>query len=292
MKTNRKSVAVDYLVFVAPVLLLFSVFFLVPFFMGGLYSLTNWDGVRPNLNFVGFDNYWSLLTDSDYLSIFSFTVGFVLLNVLLTLFSGFLLALVLEQGSRSNRFLRILFFLPNILSPLVAGFVWTFMFNSVLPNVGQIFSWPLQDIRLLADPATAFGALVGASFWQSLGYVMIIYVAGLNTLDKSVLESVMLEGAGAWTRIRFIVLPLIMPAITVNLFWLLSQSFRLFDLNLALTGGGPGKSTTAMALDIYRDGFARNQMGPGSAKAMVLFLLVFVVTLIQLRITKSREVSQ
>jgi len=293
MNRNTKKIknALAFLLFVFPVLLLFLVFFVLPFLMGVFYSLTSWDGIDPVVRFVGLANFQALATEANYLEIVGFTLAFVGLNVILTLGFGFFLALSLEKATKSNVTFRVLFFLPNIISPLVAGFIWSFLFNSVIPAIGDFAGLPLRDISFLGDPGLALGSLVTVSFWQSLGYVMIIYIAGMNNLDQSVLESVMLEGAGTWSRIRFIIIPLIMPAITVNLFWLLSQSFRLFDLNVSLTNGGPGKTTTGMALDIYREGFGRNMMGLASAKALVLFLIVFLVTAVQLKATKSREVS-
>jgi raffinose/stachyose/melibiose transport system permease protein len=276
--------------FVFPVLILFLAFFIVPLVMGMLYSLTDWDGIRSSMQFVGIKNFLTLFADSGYWGIVRFTLLFVVQNVVLTLVAGFLLALSLDRTTKCNIVFRILFFLPNILSPLVAGFVWTFLFNSVLP-AGLLLAGLPADLRFLGTPGMATEAIVAVSVWQSVGYVMIIYIAALNSIDKSILESVLLDGADLLTRIRFIIVPLIMPAITVNLFWLLSQSFRLFDLNVALTNGGPGQSTTGMALDIYHEGFARNMMGLASAKALVLFSLVFIMTLIQLKATKSKELN-
>ena len=281
----------NYALFVFPVLIFFILFFILPFLTGIFYSLTSWDGIQTEKHFIGFENYRSLYKENGYLQILLFSLKFVFLNTAFTLVFGLFLALALEKSSRGNTLFRTLFFMPNIISPLVAGFVWTFMFNTILPFIGERLHLGMADFSFLGSPGPALGSLITVSFWQSIGYVMIIYIAGINNIDKSVMESVRMDGAGFFTQIRFITLPLIMPSVTINLFWLLSQSFRFFDLNVSLTNGGPGKTTTGLALDIYREGFGNNMMGLASAKAAVFFLLVFIITLIQLRITKSKEVS-
>lgn len=293
-RQSRSRVAArraQYAAFVFPLLGLYVLFFIVPFFMGLSYAGLRWDGISPERSFVGFANFVSILNDPDYLSTVWFTLRFAAFNVILTNVVALALALALDRPGRGTNALRVLFFLPNVISALVAGFIWTFILRSALPTLAEATGLLFLKQNWLGDPTLALGSTVMVASWQSIGYTMVIYLAGLQSIDRSVLESAAIDGATGWKKLTSVTVPLMMPSITVNLFMTVSQSFRLFDLNTSLTSGGPGKSTLSMALDIYREGFGNNNMGLASAKAIVLFILVFAVTIIQLRFTKRREVQ-
>lgn len=291
-KKKMKSLTV-YWLFVLPILIPFVIFFIIPFFMGTYYSFFKWNGISPTMQFVGFKNYIILFkNDPDYFTSLGFTLKYVALDVVLTNILALGLALLLDSKIKFRNALRATFFAPNVVSAVIAGFLWVFIYNQGSQSLYELTKMPLFQTDWLGGQGTVVFSMVIVALWQGVGYIMVIYLAGLQSVDNALIEAAKIDGATGFKLFFKITLPLIMPSITVNLFMTLSQAFRTFDLNVALTNGGPGKSTLSLALDIYKEGFSNNAVGYAAAKAVVLFLIVFTITMIQIRVTKSREVQQ
>ena len=270
--------------------LLYFIFFILPFITGTYYSLFNWDGISKTKEFVGFKNYIELFTDDpDYFKSMIFTLKYVVLNVLATNILALLLALVVNSKLKTSKFLRTCFFLPNVISMLVVGYIWRFVFNQGCASIYEITGLEFFNISWLGGGNVTVVAMVVVATWQSVGYIMIIYLAGLQMVDTTLLEAAAIDVATWFQKFRNVTFPLILPSIGVNLFMVLSQSFRLFDVNLSLTGGGPGRETMGLALDIYTEGFQNNRMGYGAAKAVVLFVIVIIIAVLQLKLTNKED---
>ncbi|MFD1175079.1 carbohydrate ABC transporter permease [Paenibacillus puldeungensis] len=280
------------LFFVGPAVLFFTVVMIIPFLMGMYYSFTNWDGVSGNISWVGFGNFSKIFTDDpDFWKSFWFTVRFTLLGIILTNVVGFFLAYFLTKPLKSRSVLRTIFFMPNVIGGLLLGFIWQFIFIKGFATLGEVTGWSFFQLPWLGDATTGFWAIVMVFVWQNAGYLMVIYIASLSNVSKEVLEAAEIDGATHFQVLRSIIAPLIMPAVTVCLFLAISWSFKLFDVNLSLTKGGPFKSTESVALNIYNEAFLNNRYGYGTAKALLFFIIVAAITLIQVRITKSKEVE-
>ncbi|WP_379163604.1 carbohydrate ABC transporter permease [Paenibacillus sp. sgz5001063] len=278
--------------FVGPALLFFTLITIIPFLMGMYYSFTDWNGVSGNVSWVGIDNFKAIFTnDPDFWSSFWFTVRFTVLGVVLTNVVGFFLAYLLTKPLKTRNMLRTIFFMPNVIGGLLLGFIWQFIFIKGFATMGDITGWSFFNLPWLGDATTGFWAIVMVFIWQSSGYLMVIYIASLSNVSKEVLEAAEIDGASRMQVLRNIIVPLIMPAVTIGLFLAISWSFKMFDLNLSLTKGGPFKSTESVAMNIYNEAFLNNRYGLGTAKALLFFLIVAIITIIQVRVTKSKEVE-
>ncbi|MHA6534031.1 carbohydrate ABC transporter permease [Paenibacillus sp. BAC0078] len=278
--------------FVGPAVLFFTLITIIPFVMGMYYSFTDWNGVSGNVSWVGIDNFKAIFTnDPDFWSSFWFTVRFTLLGVVLTNIVGFFLAYLLTKPLKTRNMLRTIFFMPNVIGGLLLGFIWQFIFIKGFATMGDITGWSFFNLPWLGDATTGFWAIVMVFVWQSSGYLMVIYIASLSNVSKEVLEAAEIDGASRMQVLRSIIVPLIMPAVTIGLFLAISWSFKMFDLNLSLTKGGPFKSTESVAMNIYNEAFLNNRYGLGTAKALLFFLIVAIITVIQVRVTKSKEVE-
>lgn len=292
MRGKRWSQFGQQLFFVGPATVFFTLMMIVPFLMGMYYSFTDWNGVSGNVVWVGFENFSNIFTnDPDFWSSFWFTLRFTLLGVILTNLVGFFLAYFLTKPLKMRNALRTIFFMPNVIGGLLLGFIWQFIFIKGFSTLGDITGWSFFQLPWLGDATTGFWAIVLVFIWQSSGYLMVVYIASLSNVSKDVLEAAEIDGASRFQVLRSIIAPLIMPAVTVCLFLSISWSFKMFDLNLSLTKGGPYKSTESVALNIYNEAFLNNRYGLGTAKALLFFLIVAIITIIQVRITKSKEVE-
>ncbi|MFC4597541.1 carbohydrate ABC transporter permease [Cohnella hongkongensis] len=279
-------------VFIGPALLFFIAMTLLPFLFGFYYSLTSWNGVSGHADWVGFDNFVRLFTQDDrFGQAFWFTFRFMLISLLLSNLIGFSFALALTRNLKLTNVFRVSFFMPNILAGLLLGFIWQFIFLRGFPSIGEATGWSFFQLSWLGDASTGFWGMVIVFVWQISGYLMVIYISALQNVDSSVLEAARIDGAGGLRSLTRIVLPLIMPSITVCLFLSLSISFKVFDLNLSLTNGGPFHSTESVTMNIYNEAFQNNRYGLGSAKAVIFFLVVSAITLLQVTLTKRREVQ-
>ena len=292
MRTKKWSQWGQQTFFVGPAFLFFTVVMIIPFVMGMYYSFTDWNGVSGQVAWVGFDNFAKIFAnDPDFWKAFWFTVRFTVLGVVLVNGVGFFLAYFLTKPLRSRNVLRTVFFMPNVIGGLLLGFIWQFIFIKGFATLGDMTGWSFFELPWLGDSTTGFWAIVMVFVWQYSGYLMVVYIASLSNVSKEVLEAAGIDGANRFQVLRSIIAPLIMPAVTVCLFLAISWSFKMFDLNLSLTKGGPFKSTESVALNIYNEAFLNNRYGLGTAKALLFFLIVAVISLIQVRITKSKEVE-
>lgn len=291
---NRKKLSqlTQQLVFVGPTTIFFVMIVLIPFLLGIYYSMTNWNGVSQNLEFVGLNNYVHVFTaDPEFRNAFWFTVRFTVVAVIATNLLGFFLAYFLTKPLKSKNVLRTVFFMPNMIGGLLLGFIWQFIFVRGFAAIGEATGIGFFNLPWLGNEPTAFWGIVIVFIWQYAGYLMVIYIASLSNVSKDVLESAQIDGATKTQVLWKIIFPLVMPAVTVCLFLTISWSFKMFDLNLALTNGGPFNATRSVALDIYREAFTNSRLGLGTAKAVIFFVIVAIITAVQVRATKSREVE-
>ncbi len=281
-----------FTLFVGPVFLAFMVVVLIPFFSGIFYSFTDWNGITGQIKWVGLDNFIYLFTDDkQFQQSFLLTTKYTVIAILFTNLLGFSLALLVTQMLKTRNILRTVFFMPNLLGGLLLGFIWQFIFVKGFVSIGELTGIPLFQLAWLGDAKTAFWGIVIVSVWQGAGYIMIIYIAALQNVPQELIEAAKIDGANRWQILRHITMPLVAPAVTICLFLTTASSFKIFDANLSLTNGGPFKSTEMLALNIYTEAFVNNRYGIGEAKALIFFIVVAAITIIQVTISKKREVE-
>ncbi|MFP4662666.1 MAG: carbohydrate ABC transporter permease [Halanaerobiales bacterium] len=280
----------SYWLFVGPSLLAFIIVVLIPLLVGIFYSFTDWNGIRGNVSFVGLVNYTALLGDKGFRESFLFTSLFTIASVTVINILGFSLALLVTRGLKISNLLRTIFFMPNLIGGLILGFIWQFIFTKGFASLGELTGqgWLMG---WLSNQETGFWGLVILMSWQMSGYLMVIYVAAIQNIPQELVEASDIDGANAWARIRHIIFPLVRPAFTVSLFLTLSNSFKIYDQNLSLTGGGPSNSTQMLAMNIYNTAFRFNRFGQAQAKAVIFFIVVSLITLTQVYITRRGEVE-
>ncbi len=270
-------------VFVAPTFIAFCIAFLIPFIMGLYLSFCEFRTVS-DANFVGIQNYIRAFSENgDFLNALWFTIKFAFAAIIVINVIAFLLALLLTRGIRGTNLFRTVFFMPNLIGGIVLGYIWQLIINGILYNYGY---------SITSKAIFGYWGLVILSSWQMIGYMMIIYIAGIQNIPTAILEAARVDGASPMRTLRSIIIPSVMPSITICLFLTITNSFKLFDQNLALTAGAPSKQTQMVALDIYNTFYGRvGYEGVGQAKAVVFFVLVAIVALLQLYLTRSREVE-
>ncbi|MNI08902.1 Trehalose transport system permease protein SugA [compost metagenome] len=279
-------------IFVGPAIVFFTLIVFVPFLMSIYYSFTEWNGVTTNVKLNGLDNFKHILVDDkDYHKAFWFTTRFTVVSVVLTNLVGFALAMLLTQALKTKNILRTIFFMPNVIGGLLLGFIWQFIFVKGFSTIGELTNISFFELPWLGTSGTAFWAIVIVSVWQTSGYLMIVYIAALMNVPKDMIEAAYIDGATRWQMLRKITVPLIMPAVTVCLFLSISWAFKMFDLNVSLTKGGPFNSTESVALNIYQEAFRNNRYGLGTAKALIFFVVVALISTIQVVYTKRKEVE-
>ncbi|WP_397326757.1 carbohydrate ABC transporter permease [Paenibacillus sabuli] len=291
---NKKARAewIRQLVFVGPAVVFFTLIIAVPFVLSIYYGFTSWNGVTANVKWVGLDNYKQVfLEDDGFRTSFWFTARYTVAAVLLTNLAGFGLALLVTQKIRTSNLLRTIFFLPNVIGGLLLGFIWSFIFVKGFAAIGELTGIGFFELPWLGTSGTAFWGIVIVTVWQYAGYLMVIYIAALMNVPPELMEAARIDGATRLQLLRSIIVPLIMPAVTVSLFLTISWSFKVFDLNLSLTGGGPYGSTESVALNIYQEAFRNNRYGIGTAKALIFFVIVALITMLQVYVTKKKEVE-
>ncbi|OXS54303.1 ABC transporter permease [Cohnella sp. CIP 111063] len=289
---NARQRKLYQLLFIGPAVIFFTIILVIPFFMSLYYSFTEWNGVSTTVTWIGIENYKKIMfNDPDYYKSFLFTFRYAIVSVILTNLVGFLLALLLTQALKLRNILRTIFFMPNVIGGLLLGFIWSFIFVKGFASIGELTGLAFFNLPWLGDAPTAFWGLIIVTVWKGAGYVMVIYIAGLTNVPKDMIEAARIDGATRLQMLYKITLPLIMPSITVCLFLTLSWGFKVFDLIMSLTKGGPFNSTESVSLNIYQEAFRNNALGLGSAKAVIFFLIVAVITILQVTLTKKREVE-
>jgi raffinose/stachyose/melibiose transport system permease protein len=288
-RKNRKL----YLLLTLPALSLYLFALIIPLCFGTIpTSFYSWNLIKGNKKFCGFHNYIKLFQDDAFLHALLFTIILAVFTIVVSNIIAFLVAFALDGGIRCKAFIRSCFFIPNIISGVMAAFVWMFIFTNAIPDLGKALNLSfLENISWFGSTGMATAAVIIVSSWQSTGFLMMLYIAGLQTVPNDVIEAARLDGCTGIKKIRYIQLPLIMPTITINLFISIAGSFKSLDIPLSLTGGAPAGSTQTIALNIYNDAFGSFKTGYASAKSVVLFLIVSIITIIQLVITRKREVQ-
>lgn len=282
----QKTLRRYWTIFLIPTLAAFIIGFIIPFIEGIYLSFCRFTTV-DNAKWVGLDNYKAILSDETFLSSFKFTVMFAVVAIVLINVVAFALALVLTKEMKGTNIFRTVFFMPNLIGGIVLGYIWQILLNCILSLAGK---------PLLALNSTAgYWGLIILTCWQQIGYMMIIYIAGLQGVPLDVIEAAKIDGASKWQTLIHVKLPMVMPSITICTFLTLTNAFKLFDQNLALTGGNPNHITEMLALNIYNTFYARSGpmfKGYGQAKAVVFCILVVTISLIQLRASRKKEVQQ
>jgi raffinose/stachyose/melibiose transport system permease protein len=269
-------------IFVLPTLIAFTIAFIIPFVLGIVLSFTEFTTVI-DAEWVGIKNYKAAFQSKEFLNALWFTVRFAVVSVATINVFAFLLALLLTKKIRGTNLFRTIFFMPNLIGGIVLGYIWQLIINGVLYK---------YEVTLTYSPTYGFWGLVILMNWQMIGYMMVIYIAGIQNIPKDVMEAAMIDGAKPLQILKSVTIPLVMPSFTICLFLTMSNSFKLFDQNLALTAGAPSKKTAMMALDIYNTFYGSvGSEGIGQAKAVLFFIIVALVAFIQLRITRDKEVE-
>ncbi|WP_304082714.1 carbohydrate ABC transporter permease [Peptostreptococcus stomatis] len=275
--------------FLAPVLIALIMVVVIPLLYGVYYSFTNWDGINTPV-FAGITNYIQLLGDEGFRNALWFTTKFAVVSVVLINAIGLGLALLVTQKLKGSNLMRTVFFMPNLIGGLILGFIWQFVFIQGFDAIGQaVGTQALQG--WLSTTRTGFWGLVILTAWQMSGYIMIIYIAHLEGIPEDLVEAAQIDGANVFQRFRHIIFPLVAPAFTVSMFLTLSNSFKLYDQNLSLTGGAPYNSTQMVAMNIYNTAFLENKMAYAQSKALIFFIIIAVISLTQVYYNKKREVE-
>lgn len=271
--------------FLLPTLIAFIIFFIVPFVMGVALSFGQFK-VITDVEWVGFQNYIKAFTfDNDFVRSLGFTSLFTIVSIITVNTFAFLLALLLTKGLKGTNFFRSVFFMPNLIGGIVLGYIWNLLINGVL---GYLFG---EDISFKAQ--YGFWGLVILTNWQLIGYMMVIYIAGLQNIPSDLMEAAAIDGASTFDTLVKIKIPMVMPSITICTFLTLTNTFKMFDQNLALTNGAPDRQTEMLALNIYNTFYGRSGwQGVGQAKAVIFFLIVAIIAFAQLKLTKSKELEQ
>jgi len=283
IKQDYNPITKYFPVFVLPTLICFTLFFVVPFLMGIGLSFTKFTTVT-NAKWVGLQNYIKAFTfDNNFVHALGFTSLFTVVSILTVNVFALALSLLLTKGLKGTNFFRSVFFMPNLIGGIVLGYIWNLLINGVLSNFGV-------DITYKAS--YGFWGLVILTNWQLIGYMMVIYIAGLQNIPEDMLEAASIDGASKATVLFRIKIPMIMPSITICMFLTLTNSFKMFDQNLALTGGAPERQTTMLALDIYNTFYGRaGWQGVGQAKAVIFFIIVALIAFIQLKFTGKKDME-
>ncbi len=292
IKRKKLNITLVFLGFTLPAFAAILLSVEIPFLMSVIYSFTKWNGLDKVPVFIGMANYIEIFrNDPDMLHALVFTVELAACTVILTNVVALTLAVFLDSGIKGKNVLRVAFYIPNIISLIVIGYVWRFIFSKGFDSFYEMTHWNIFLLSWLGDKNLAFLSVVLVRVWQQLGFYLVIYIAGLQTVPKDLIEAAMIDGASPISRFFRVTLPMIMPSVTVAVFYSLSNGLKVFDVVMSLTSGGPGNATMSIALDIYRTAFITGRFGYGTAKSVILFLLILLLTLFQVRMFKKREVE-
>lgn len=281
----------QYLSLVLPGLFVFTVGLIVPLLYSFYYSLTSWDGFTRDLPWAGLDNYTKMFSDPNVVNAWVFTLLFTVFNTVIQNALALLFALILDSGVRAKRVFRTILFLPCLIAPLVAGYIWARMFTDVLPAANDLLGTDFNFMLFGSGDTVLMGLLI-VNNWQWVGYWMLIYLAGLQSIPAELYEAAKVAGASAWTQFRTVTIPMLAPAITIGVVGITVGSLRVYDLIVSATGGGPGRSSMSIIYQIYNTAFAGKQYGYGSAMSVTLIGLLMLIAVVQLRVLRSREVQQ
>ena len=283
-RNTTKYKVKQYIMFAGISTVLFAAVVIIPFIYGLYLTFTSWDGISKDKQFVGFANYIATFKDIAYWQALGRTVIYSVISVVLVNVVAFFLAYLLTSGIKGQNFFRAGFFIPNLIGGIVLGYIWQLIFNGILAK---------YSTALALNQWLGFWGLIILVSWQQIGYMMIIYIAGLQSIPGEVMEAAQIDGANSWQCLWKVTIPMMMPSITICTFLSITNGFKLFDQNLSLTAGEPSKLSEMMALNIYNTFYGRSGWeGVGQAKAVIFFVIVVAIGLIQLRATRSKEVQQ
>ncbi len=290
MRTRRQEIR-RFLVFALVPLAIFTLVLVVPFTRGIYFTFTDWNGFDVT-QFVGLDNYIAAFQNEDFWGSMLFTAGYVVASLILVNVVAFGLALLVTIPLRGVNVLRTAFFLPNLIGGVILGLIWQFLFGQALPTIAEATGIPVFAENWLLDTTTAFWAMVIVTVWQMSGYMMIIYVTALMSIEQEALEASLIDGTNGLQRLVFIKLPLMAQAFTISLFLTLRNAFMAFDLNLSLTGGNPYGTTELISLQVFREAFSFGNFSSGQTQAVLMFVVIAIAALAQVAISKRFEVQR
>lgn len=289
---RRKKNIGWFLLFTLPLIFIFTTVVIIPFIIGISYSFFSWDGLPLNPKiFIGFENYIKLFSDIRFLETAFHTIIFTLVAIIIINVLGLTFALIVTTKLKVRNVVRTMLFMPYLIGGLILGYIWKFILGDALSAIGELLGLQGIFFNWLLNPVFALISLVVVATWQMAGYIMIIYITGIQAIPGDVLEAASVDGAGFWQKLFKIKFPLLMPSFTICLFMTLSNCLKIFDVNFSLTGGGPNNATEMFAMNIYNEIFSLSNYGYGQAKAIIFFIVVAAVTMVQVSITKKKEVS-
>jgi raffinose/stachyose/melibiose transport system permease protein len=280
------------LFFTGPTLVAFGVTILLPFLYGLYLTFLKMENVTSVGEFAWFNNYVLAFQDDKFWTSLWLTIQYVVYTVIFVNLLGFGMAFLVTAGTRGQNFFRAALFMPNMIGGIVLGYIWQFIFVKLLPNIGEALDVEYLKYSFLGDETQAFFTMVIVTVWQSAGYMMIIFIAGLLAVPRDLIEASMIDGANAWQRLKAIILPLMVPAFLVTIFLTLRNSFLVFDLNYSLTGGEPYNSTELISMLLVNKAFGESSnYGVAQSEAIILFVVVAAIAWIQFHFGKRREVE-
>ena len=292
MGAKRKE-QIENVLFTLPAVILVSATIYIPFILSGYYSLTKWNGISRDPEFIGFQNFKTIFTDtsSNFLNSILFTTRYTVVFIIFANIFALALAVALTQKFKLANLMRGVFFVPYIMSMTIVGFIWKFIFSQGFAKLFEMTGWQWLNLSWLGDPKQAFYSVAFVGIWQSVGFYIVLYIAGLQAIPKDILEAATVDDASGFRRFFSVTFPLLWPSITTCVFMSLTNSLKVFDIILALTQGGPGKATASVTLEIYREAFQNNNYGLGSAESIVYFVFVLVLTQVVLKAFNKRDVG-
>lgn len=280
------------LLFCAPALTVYILFKLYPAVTGMFYALTNWNGLKKEYEFIGLLNFVEIFSDHYFWNSVLFTFKYTIAMVIVSNIVALALAVAVESRRRTKALFRTVLYMPNMISLVIGGYMWMFILTKVFYYLADSWGWRFLEHSWIGNPQFSFFAIILVSSWGSVGFLMIIYMAALQGVPANLKEAAAIDGASSWQIFQKIILPLINHAVTICIFWSLNAGFQVFDVIYTLTGGGPGRATQSVAVNIYEEAFRGNiRYGYATAKSTILFIIVLIITTLQLNITGKRDVE-
>lgn len=289
-KTMQDKMNRQYFILIVPGMVIFTIGVILPLLLAFRYSVTSWDGMSAEKEFVGISNYINLWKDGNFRQAWWFTIKFTIANTIVQNVFALLFAVALDSGIKGQKIYRTILFIPCLVSAVIVGFVWLKLYSNVLPELNEIFGTNINFL-LFGDGKTVLRGLVIANNWQWIGYWMLIYLAGLQSVPSDLYEAAKVDGANAVQRFFNVTIPMLAPAITICVVGITTGSLKVYDLLVSSTGGGPGRSSTSVIMMIYNTAISGRQYGYGSAMSVTLVFILLLVAMIQVKGLKSKEVQ-
>lgn len=280
----------SYLLLLLPPLIIFVIGMIIPLVMGIYNSFTDWDGISLTKKWVGLANYVEIFKDQLFINAFKFTLLFMIFNTIIQNVAALLFAVLLDSNIRAKNFYRVVIFSPVLLSPILVGQIWTKMYSTVLPSLNSLFGTKVFS-DLFASPHTVLGGLLIANNWQWIGYWMLIYLAGLQSIPKELYEASTVDGGNAFQKFFHITIPMLGPSITICTVGIATGSLKVYELIVASTSGGPGQSSQSLVMYIFNSAFTAQRAAYASAMSVVFLIVLLVFAFIQLKFLRKREVE-